>query len=68
MELHLDSPVTDVMAAKAEGGFDAVFVAVGAQVGKRAYVPAGESAKILMPAIAAARHGRPAGAPGWGGG
>lgn len=47
VELHLDSPVTDVMAAKAEGGFDAVFVAVGAQVGKRAYVPAGESAKIL---------------------
>ena len=47
VELHLDSPVTDVLAAKEEGGFDAVFVAVGAQVGKRAYVPAGESAKIL---------------------
>jgi NADPH-dependent glutamate synthase beta subunit-like oxidoreductase len=47
VELHLDSPVTDVVAAKQEGGFDAVFVAVGAQVGKRAYVPAGESAKIL---------------------
>ena len=47
VELHLNSPVTDVLAAKEEGGFDAVFVAVGAQVGKRAYVPAGESAKIL---------------------
>jgi NADPH-dependent glutamate synthase beta subunit-like oxidoreductase len=47
VELHLDSPVTDVRAAKEEGGYDAVFVAVGAQVGKRAYVPAGESAKIL---------------------
>ena len=47
VELHLDSPVTDVLPAKEEGGFDAVFVAVGAQVGKRAYVPAGESAKIL---------------------
>ena len=47
VELHLKSPVTDVLAAKEEGGFDAVFVAVGAQVGKRAYVPAGESAKIL---------------------
>ena len=47
VELHLKSPVTDVLAAKEEGSFDAVFVAVGAQVGKRAYVPAGESAKIL---------------------
>ncbi|MCB0920989.1 MAG: NAD(P)-binding protein [Candidatus Nanopelagicales bacterium] len=47
VELHLNSPVTDVLAAKEEGSFDAVFVAVGAQVGKRAYVPAGESAKIL---------------------
>lgn len=43
--LELDAPVTDVMAAKE--GFDAAFVAVGAQLGKRAYVPAGESAKIL---------------------
>jgi NADPH-dependent glutamate synthase beta subunit-like oxidoreductase len=47
VELQLESQVTDVMRAKTEGGYDAVFVAVGAQVGKRAYVPAGESAKIL---------------------
>ncbi len=47
VELQLESPVTDVMQAKTDGGYDAVFVAVGAQVGKRAYVPAGESAKIL---------------------
>ncbi len=47
VQLHLNSPVTDVLAAKARGGFDAAFVAVGAQVGKRAYVPAGESAKIV---------------------
>jgi NADPH-dependent glutamate synthase beta subunit-like oxidoreductase len=45
VEVELDTPVTDVLAAKE--GFDAVFVAVGAQLGKRAYVPAGESAKIL---------------------
>ena len=29
------------------GEFDACLVAIGAQIGKRAYVPAGESAKIL---------------------
>jgi NADPH-dependent glutamate synthase beta subunit-like oxidoreductase len=28
-------------------GFDAVFLAVGAQIGKRAYIPAGEAARIL---------------------
>jgi 2-oxoacid:acceptor oxidoreductase delta subunit (pyruvate/2-ketoisovalerate family) len=39
--------VTDVRAAVADGGFDAAFLAVGAQVGKRAYIPAGDSAKIL---------------------
>lgn len=40
-----NSRVTDVVAAKA--GFDAVFLAVGAQVGKRAYIPAGDSARVL---------------------
>ena len=30
-----------------EGGFDAAFLAVGAHIGKRAYVPAGEAARIL---------------------
>jgi NADPH-dependent glutamate synthase beta subunit-like oxidoreductase len=28
-------------------GFDAIFLAVGAQIGKRAYIPAGEAARIL---------------------
>jgi len=28
-------------------GFDAIFLAVGAQIGKRTYIPAGEAAKIL---------------------
>ncbi len=35
-----DTPLTDE-------GFDAVFLAVGAHVGRRAYIPAGESARIL---------------------
>jgi NADPH-dependent glutamate synthase beta subunit-like oxidoreductase len=45
--LELDSPVLDVMAARAEGGFDAVFLAVGAQIGKRAYIPAGSAAHVV---------------------
>lgn len=40
-----NSRVTDVVAAKA--GFDAVFLAVGAQVGRRAYIPAGDTARVL---------------------
>ena len=34
-------------AAMREGGFDAAFLAVGAHIGKRAYIPAGEAAHIL---------------------
>ncbi len=30
-----------------EGGFDAAFLAVGAHIGKRAYVPAGEAARVV---------------------
>ncbi len=45
--LRLDTKVDNVLDAKREGGFDAVFLAVGAHIGKRAYIPAGESAKIL---------------------
>ncbi|MFJ9535877.1 NAD(P)-binding protein [Streptomyces sp. NPDC101225] len=39
--------VDDVLAAQRDGGFDAVFLAVGAGIGKRAYIPAGDSAHIL---------------------
>ncbi|MDQ1250533.1 MAG: hypothetical protein QG597_4912, partial [Actinomycetota bacterium] len=45
--LELDSRVDNVLDAKRDGGFDAVFLAVGAHIGKRAYIPAGESAKVL---------------------
>ncbi|HEX9033845.1 MAG TPA: NAD(P)-binding protein [Streptosporangiaceae bacterium] len=49
MGVRLESGVrvTDIESAMAEGGFDAAFLAVGAQVGKRAYIPAGDSAKIM---------------------
>lgn len=46
VELELNSKVTDIEAAMAEG-FDAAFLAVGAQIGKRAYVPAGTAAHVL---------------------
>ena len=39
--------VTDVLRAKDEGGFDAVFLALGAQLSRRAYLPAADSARIL---------------------
>jgi NADPH-dependent glutamate synthase beta subunit-like oxidoreductase len=37
----------DAMGDGPEGGFDAVFAAVGAQIGARTYIPAGDSARIL---------------------
>ncbi len=45
--LQLDSKVTSILDAKREGDFDAAFLAVGAHIGKRAYIPAGEAAHIL---------------------
>ena len=45
--LEPDHRVDDIRAAMHDGGFDAAFLAVGAHIGKRAYIPAGESAKIL---------------------
>jgi NADPH-dependent glutamate synthase beta subunit-like oxidoreductase len=40
---HKVERLEDVVAE----GYDAVFLAVGAHIGRRAYIPAGESAKIL---------------------
>jgi NADPH-dependent glutamate synthase beta subunit-like oxidoreductase len=45
--LELNRKVTDVLATMRDGAFDAVFLAVGAHIGKRAYIPAGDSARIL---------------------
>ena len=39
--------VDDVLAVQRDGAFDAVFLAVGAGIGKRTYIPAGDSARIL---------------------
>ena len=47
VELHLDSKVDDAAEAMRDGGFHAAFVAVGAHLGKRAYIPAGSASHIL---------------------
>ncbi len=43
--LELDAKVEDLEAERRD--YDAVFLAVGAQLGKRAYIPAGSAAKVL---------------------
>lgn len=45
--IRLNHKVDDALAAMKEGGFDAVFLAVGAHLAKRAYIPAGDAGKIL---------------------
>lgn len=49
MGVHLETgvAVTDVAAELGDSGFDAVLVAVGAQTGRRAYLPAADSARVL---------------------
>jgi 2-oxoacid:acceptor oxidoreductase delta subunit (pyruvate/2-ketoisovalerate family) len=45
--LETGCPVTDLLGAMSSGGFSAAFVAAGAHIGKRAYIPAGDSARIM---------------------
>ncbi len=45
--LELNRKVTNVLDSMREGEFDAAFLAVGAQVGKRAEIPAADSARIV---------------------
>ncbi len=45
--LECEAKVTNILDAMREGGFDAAFLAVGAHIGRRAYIPAGEAAHIL---------------------
>ncbi len=47
VELRLGSRVQDLEATMREERCDAAFVAVGAHLGKRAYLPAGSAARIL---------------------
>ena len=45
--INYDAKVENIQQAMSDGGFDAAFLAVGAHIAKRAYIPAGEAAKIL---------------------
>jgi NADPH-dependent glutamate synthase beta subunit-like oxidoreductase len=47
VQLELNSKVTSVLDARRDGAFDAVFLAVGAHIAKRAYLPAGSASKML---------------------
>ena len=45
--VKLNSKVDNILTTMAEGKFDAAFLAVGAHIGKRAMIPAGDAAKII---------------------
>jgi 2-oxoacid:acceptor oxidoreductase delta subunit (pyruvate/2-ketoisovalerate family) len=47
VELELGRTVTDVRAERAAGSYDAVFLAVGAQLARRIDIPAGDSARVV---------------------
>ncbi len=47
VQIHYSRKVENVLDEKRAGGFDAVFLAVGAHIAKRAFIPAGDSAKVL---------------------
>jgi NADPH-dependent glutamate synthase beta subunit-like oxidoreductase len=47
IELEVDTPVTDLDAVMEAEGWDAAFLAVGAQLGHRTYLPAASAARIL---------------------
>ena len=45
--LKLDAKVANLLETMRRGAFDATFLAVGAHIAKRAYIPAGSAAKVL---------------------
>ena len=45
--ITLNSKVVDLPAAMRDGGFDAALIAIGAQLGHRTYLPAGQAARVL---------------------
>ena len=47
VELQLQTKVEDILSSMRVGEFDAAFLAVGAHIGKRAYIPAGSAARML---------------------
>ncbi len=47
VELELNHKVSDILDTMRQGHFDAAFLAVGAHIAKRAYIPAGSAARML---------------------
>jgi 2-oxoacid:acceptor oxidoreductase delta subunit (pyruvate/2-ketoisovalerate family) len=47
VKLTLNTKVVNILESMILHGFDAAFLAVGAHIAKRAYIPAGEAARIL---------------------
>ena len=47
ISLRLNTRVTDLATTMREGEFDAAFMAIGAQLSHRAYIPAGQAARIM---------------------
>ncbi len=45
--LRLDTKVSNISETMKAGSFDAAFLAVGAHIGKRAYIPAGDATRVL---------------------
>ena len=47
VELELNTKVTSILATMQQGAYDAAFLAVGAHIAKRAYIPAGAAAHMI---------------------
>src|SRR5471032_3474719 len=47
IELKLNAKVDKILETMKAGRFDAAFLAVGAHIGKRAFIPAGSASKVL---------------------
>lgn len=47
VELKLNAKIDNILETMKAGRFDAAFLAVGAHIGKRAYIPAGSASKVL---------------------
>jgi hypothetical protein len=47
VELQLNTKVSNILDTMQKDHFDAAFLAVGAHIAKRAYIPAGEAARML---------------------
>ena len=47
VKIHLNYKVSDIAAEKAKGNFDAVFIAVGAHIGKKVDIPGRDAGQIF---------------------